>query len=459
MVNMSRLAVLAVLLAACGAPTTATTTQESSTTTLGVATTTIPSREVMVQDCASPPVTFSALCEIYELLQTWYVDRPIEPESMAEIAARGLDDFTTTETEDPPRTLQCAIPHEAFTEFCDELAAKVEGSRVPVDTAVEAAIASMVDLGLEPFTYYLPPDHTGSPRLNGIVGGLGVLLDARDPVGSRCTQVTKTCRLEIVVVLEDNAGFAGGLEPGDVITAVDGEPVDGKGFTAIVSDIAGDETGVVRLVVDRDGQTVEFEIDRAELTVPTVRYASSIGGAAYLSIPDFESDIPALVDDAIAAIVPDGAGTIVVDLRDNPGGFIDSFLEVADEFVDSGVVMVTDAPGEHLEYEAEPGGSLTSQRIIVLVNKGTASAAEILAAALRDRRGAELVGTNTFGKDAVQITFTLRNGGEFHVAVARWSTPNGDSAAVEGLTPDHEVTWPKGATIEDIVALALNAAS
>jgi C-terminal peptidase prc len=460
MVTMSRLAILAVLVAACSAPATVATTRDVPTTVPDTVTTTeTPAQEVSVRDCTSPPVTFGPLCEIYELLQTWYVDRPLDSDLLAEVATRGLGDFTTTDTEEPPRSLQCAIPDEAFSRLCDELAVEIEQSHIPVGPAVEAATSYMIDVGLDPFTYYLPPDQAGVVRLNGVVGGIGVLLDSRDVVGSKCSQIGSTCRLEVVVVLEDNPGFAAGLESGDVITAVDGEPVDGKGFTAVVSEIAGDETGTVELELDRDGVTLDLVIERAKLTVPTVRYAVSNGEAAYISIPDFESDIPALVLDAIDSISPSASDTVVVDLRDNPGGLVDSVLRVIDEFVDGGVVMITDAPGEHLEYEAEPGGSLTTQSLVVLVNQGTASAAEILAGALRDRRNALLVGTDTFGKDAVQIPFTLRNGGELHVAVARWSTPSGDTVGDGGLTPDRETTWPPGATLDEVVAMALDAGS
>jgi C-terminal peptidase prc len=460
MVSMSRLAMIAVLLAACSAPATVDTTRDVVTSVaVPVTTTQAPGQEVTVQDCTSPPVTFSALCETYELLETWYVDAPLDPDLLADLATRGLHDFTSGQTEDPPRTVQCAIPHESFTRLCDELANKIRESKVPIGPAVEAATSYMIDLGLDPFTYYLPPEQAGAVRLNGVVGGIGVLLDARDVVGSKCSQIGSTCRLEVVVVFEDNPGFDAGLQSGDLITAVDGEPVDGKGFTAIVSEISGDETGVVELELERGDETIDLTIERAELSVPTVQYTNSIDGAAYIGIPDFESDIPALVYDAIDAIAPSQPGTVVVDLRDNPGGYIDSFLYVVDEFVDGGVVMISDAPDEHLEYEAEPGGSLTTPRLVVLVNQGTASAAEILAGALRDRRDALLVGTNTFGKDAVQIPFTLRNGGEFHVAVARWSTPDGDTAGNGGLTPDRVVTWPSGATLEEVVAIALDAAS
>ena len=459
MVTMSRLLALAVLLSACAAPASVDTTRDVAPVTTPppiVTTTTTGPVEYSIQDCSSPPVTFSPLCEVYELLETWHVDRPLDPEDLAEVALAGLAGYGTDDTEAPPRLLQCALPEPDFTGLCEELARLVGESGVPVGPAVEAALTHMVDVGLDPFTYYLPADQVGAFRTNGVVAGIGVLLDARDAAGSKCTKVGPTCRLEVVVALEDNPGFAAGLEPGDIITAVDGESVEGKGFTAIVAEIAGDETGVVVLDVERNGVVSQFALQRAELNVPTVEYADSVAGVGYLRIPDFETDIPDLVGDALEVMLPTNPQTIVVDLRDNPGGYIDSFLEVADEFVDGGVVLVTDGPDEHLEYDALAGGRVTSQRLVVLVNEGTASAAEILAGALRDRRGAVLVGTNTFGKDAVQIAFPLRNGGELDVAVAHWSTPNGDTVTGRGLTPDYQVTWPRGAGFEEIVDIALD---
>lgn len=463
MTPMSRLlAALALTVAACSTPavvsTTTTTGDPTTTSPRPRPATTAATLDIEIQDCDSPPVTFSPLCEIYELMETWYVDAPVDPVRLADLAVEGLADYGTDQTEEPPRTLFCAIPHEAFGRLCQALADRMVASHTPAGPAVEAAMSYMIDNGLDPFTYYLPPGQTGTVRLNGIVGGIGVVLDARDAVGSKCTRITDVCRLEIVVVLEDNPGHSAGLEKGDIITRVDGEPVAGRGFTAIVSEIAGDETGTVELVIERDGAEMSFSIARTELVTPTVEYGVPVGGVGYIRIPDFELDIPRLVTDSLTEIASESPRTLVVDLRDNPGGYVDSVIAVADEFIDGGVVMVSDAPSEHFEYEAEAGGTATEQRLVVLVNEGTASAAEVLAGALRDRRSAVVVGTNTFGKDAVQIPFTLRNGGEFYLAVARWTTPHGETAAQDGLTPDREVIWPASSTVEEIVEIALEAA-
>ncbi len=453
------LVVLLMFVPACAGMEAVTTTTNPPLETVPsppVATTT-GTTEMEIRGCNSPPVTFSPLCEIFELLEDWYVDAPVDAELLAREAIEGLEGFTTTEIEDPPRTLFCAIPHRAFMPLCEALVSRVDSEHLPVGPAVEAAMAHMIDFGLDPFTYYLPPSQAGSVRLNGIVEGIGILLDARDAAGSKCTRITAVCALEIVTVLEDNPASNAGLAPGDLITAIDGERVEGKGFTEVVSLISGDESGPVDITIEREGVESSHTIERRELTIPTVHFGVPHSGVGYIRIPDFELDVPSLVADSIEDILSEGPGTIVVDLRDNPGGYIDAVVAVADLFIDGGIVMSSDSPSGPYDYPATAGGLATSQRLLVLVNQGTASAAEILAGALRERRNAVVVGSDTFGKDAVQITFTLRNGGEFYVAVARWSTPSGDTVAEGGLTPDIEVSWPSGATVEEIVELALEA--
>lgn len=452
----------ALLLAACTtSPTTSPSSPGGGTTTRppAASTTTTAEQDVRIQNCASPPVTFSPLCEIYDLLETWYVDVPLDPETLATAAVAGLNEYSTADTEEPPRTLFCAIPHEAFAPLCDAIAERMETTQLPVGPAVEAAMSHMIDVGLNPFTYYLPPGQTGAFRLNGIVGGVGVLLDARDAAGSKCSTIADVCRLEVVAVLEDNPGAAAGLEVGDLIVAVDGRSVVDRGFTSVVADIAGDETGEVLLTIERQGTTSEIEISRAEISVPTVEYGVPVDDVGYLRIPDFELDVPDLVRDSLLEISDESPSTLVIDLRDNPGGYVDAYVEIADEFVDGGLLMTSEAPNERLEYSADNGGTATTPRLLVLVNQGTASAAEILAGTLRDRREATIIGTNTFGKDAVQIPFSLRNGGEFYVAVARWFTPDGDTAGNGGLTPDRTVEWPSRLSVEEIIAIALEAAS
>jgi carboxyl-terminal processing protease len=332
-------------------------------------------------------------------------------------------------------------------------------SQVPVGDAVDHAVTAMVDQLLGPFTYYVPPDQVGTFRSNGVVSGVGILLDATDAAGSKCAVLGGACSLEVVFVLDENPGAEAGLMAGDIITEVDGQAVDGKGFTATAGLIAGDETGVVDLTVLRDAESVTFAIERAELTVPTVEVRLPQPEVGYIRIPDFEDDIPRLVDDGLESLAEVSPATIVVDLRDNPGGLVQSAIDVASQFVDGGTVLETFAPDENLLYTASEGGLATNERLIVLVNQGSASAAEVVAGALRDRRSALIVGRTTFGKDAVQIPFSLRNGGELYVAVARWATPNGTTVGDGGLIPDRELEFAADMTTEEVVEAALDAVS
>ena len=428
------------------------------TTPIGATTTTI-GLVVDVQDCATPPVTFSALCEVFGLLQEWHVDRPLDPLELASTATRALEEAVVTETSAPPAILPGAVPDPAFTDFCTRLGEIVEETGGAVGPLVDLSVLTMVDATLGPFTYYVPPDQVPNARTDGIVGGIGVVLDARDVVGSRCARIAVGCPLEIVFVLDGNPGLAAGLEAGDHIVAVDDVPVEGQGFAATARQIAADETGRVRITVERDGRTLIFDIERATLVGPLVEVDLPVPGVAYLRIPNFAAEIPGLVREALEALAPFDPATFVVDLRDNPGGLVDVVVVVASEFIAEGPVFQATGPDDSRVYEASGEGLAHSARILVLVNRGTASAAEVLAGALRDRRGAVVIGTTTFGKDAVQIPFDLRNGGQLYVTVARWATPDGVTVGGGGLVPDVELDLGMDVSIEEVVDIALEAVS
>jgi C-terminal peptidase prc len=449
---------LIMVLTACGqdqVQQTTTTTSSQVTVPSASPTATTVQIPLVIDDCSAPQIGFAPLCEVYELAQEWHVDRPIDPAALAEAALEGLVDFTVEGTEDPPRTIFCAVPDPAFEPVCEALVDLVEQQSAPIGAAMEAAVLSMAGTGLGQFSYYVPPELVGSFRNNGVVGGLGVLLDARDAAGSKCVRITSSCPLEIVFVLEDNAGEEAGLEAGDRILAVDEEPVDGLGFVETATRLAGDETGEVAVQVEREGRTLEFVIERATLTVPTVEIDVPRDGVGYIRIPDFEFDMPDLVREGLTELTREPIDRVVVDLRDNPGGYLQSAIDVATEFISGGVVVSTSGPTQSFEYEAGEDGLVTDIEIVVLVNAGTASAAEILANALRDRRGAVIVGEPTFGKDAVQIAFDLDNGGEFNVAIARWFSPEGATVAGTGLVPDRVMELPPTMARTDLVDAAV----
>jgi carboxyl-terminal processing protease len=408
-----------------------------------------------VQGCGAPPVTFSTLCETIELLDEWYVDRPIDYAGLATIATEAATEYQTEDSEDPPRTFFCAIPDEAFVKLCDLMRQRVQDEHLPVAGALEAAVTAMIDLGLDPFTWYVPPELAGGFRSDGVVGGVGILLDATDAAGSKCTRVAAVCPLRIVFVLEDNPGAEAGLMAGDVISTIDGDTVLDKGLVDVATLIGGDQTGTVVLGIDRDGRSLDITVERQELEFPETSVDVPLDNVGYLRIPDFSYQVPFVVDASIGALLAAAPEIIVVDLRDNPGGLVDAVVSVASQFIAEGTVLNYEFPGGSSAYEVSGGAPATAPRLIVLVNEGTASAAEVLAGALRDRRGATIIGQPTYGKNALQIPFELRNGGEFHVAIARWTTPSGQSVGDNGLIPDRIVDFPAGADTEQLTRFAI----
>ena len=460
MVSMRRLlpAALAFVISCAPAASPETTATPPPVDTIPPATTTtVGVQAVEAQDCSAPPVTFSPLCEVYGLIEDRYAESPVDNERLVAAALTGLDAFTTFDTEEPPRVLFCAIPDPEFEVLCRRLAERVGEESLPVGPAIDAAVAAMVGSGLDRFSRYLPPDQTLGVRDEGLVGGVGIFVDARDAVGSRCLRISPACPLEIIFVLQGSPGAEAGLTPGDLILGVDGEPLEGVGFADAVTSIAGDEASAVELTVNRGDRVLTFAVQRRALTPPLVEYGLFQPGVAYLRIPNFRDEVPDLVEEVLAGLLEEGAETIVIDLRDNWGGFIDVSVEVASMFIADGTVMVTTSARETIEHAVTREAIAPSQRLIIMVNRGTISAAEILAAALRDRRGAILVGTATFGKDAIQIPFRLRNGGELDLTIAHWTTPAGLTPRNGGLQPDRVLEWDVGMTVGEAVAATLEA--
>jgi carboxyl-terminal processing protease len=458
MASMSRLlpAALAFVTACATVASPQTTVTPPPVATVPPATpTTAGTQPVEVQDCSAPPVTFSALCEVYELIEDRYVESPVDNRRLLDAALTGLDGYTTYVTEEPPRTLFCAVPDPDFEELCLRLAERVGEESLPIGPAIDAAVAAMVGLGLDTFSRYRPPGELLTSRSDGLVGGVGIFLDARDAAGSRCLRISPSCPLEVVFVLTGEAGARAGLAAGDLILAVNGEPVEGMEFIEAGAAIAGDETGVVELTVNKGDRILNFTIQRVVLSTPVVEYGLIQPGVAYLRIPDFRDDIPDLVEETLAIMLEGQPATIVIDLRDNWGGFPDVSVKVASMFIPDGTVMVTTSAREIIEHPVTREAIAPSQRLVVMVNRGTIASAEILAAALSDRRGAVLVGTPTFGKDVVQIPFKLRNGGELNLTVAHWTTPAGLSPRDGGLQPDRVVEWDANMTVEEAVDAAL----
>jgi carboxyl-terminal processing protease len=254
--------------------------------------------------------------------------------------------------------------------------------------------------------------------------------------------------MAVVEPIQGSPADKAGLLPGDVISAIDGKPVAGQTLDAARGLIRGAKDTAVTLTIVRDGGApMDVEIVRAVVIQPEVESRLLAGDSVgYLKLSGFSDHAAAQLDAALGQDVDAGIKKVVLDLRGNPGGFVTAARDIASEFLADGTVFwQLDADGNLTETLAKPGGKATdpSIQVVVLVDGGSASASEIVAAALHDRGRATLVGTKTFGKGTVQQWTQLEDdSGGFRLTTARWLTPDRTWIHGKGIVPDVVVTTP-----------------
>jgi carboxyl-terminal processing protease len=463
---MRRLPVLLalVLLGACGlmgsepeSPTevdgSTTSTTTTSTTAPQTTTTSLVSSELTVSTCPTDG-EFAPLCEAYDLIVRNYVD-PVDPTVLADAALLGVQSFATPGT--GPGPLVCPVPTRAFVRVCEELDALdigVEG--------LDAILFGLGEFGLDPNSTYITAEALAliEEEQSGTVEGIGALvttedLTSDDPQSTTCNIVSATCPLVIVSTLQGSPATAAGVLVGDVFVAVDGVPVDGRTVDEVTSMVRGPAGTDVEITFDRQGESITLVITRAAIEIP-VTESAIVGDVGYLRLNFFGGSADRQVEGELRSMLDAGVRAIVLDLRDNPGGTLEAALDVTSEFLADGVVVRTVGPDEERSYPVRGNGIATdpSIELRVLVNRGSASASEVLAGALQERGRALIVGETTFGKNTVQQRFPLSNGGAMRLTIARWITAGGldfDS----GIVPDVPLQLDAGLTPEEIVPLVL----
>jgi carboxyl-terminal processing protease len=267
--------------------------------------------------------------------------------------------------------------------------------------------------------------------------------------------------LRIVSVFEESPAERAGLRPGETIVSVDGRSIAGLGSTEATALIKGPEGTAVTIGVLRrpGGEVRRVRLTRAEIEVPVVDSAvRTVGGAkfGYLRLAAFSSGAHGAVRDAVRTLQRRGAQGLVLDLRANGGGLLEEAVLTASVFLPEGEVVVSTrsrTEGETV-YESE-GGNLPPLPLVVLIDRGTASAAEILAAALADQAGAEVVGTRSFGKGVFQQEVGLSNGGALKLTVGEYFTPAGTNLAGTGIRPDVRASDAPGTPRDEALQRAL----
>jgi carboxyl-terminal processing protease len=299
---------------------------------------------------------------------------------------------------------------------------------------VQGAINGMVASLGDPYTEYFPP--AGNTQfqqdITGDFGGIGAELD-----------INSSGQLVILAPLAGTPAAAAGLKPNDAVLGINRTSTASMSIDDAVSMIRGPVGSVVTLTILRAGWTKpqDIKITRATINVPNVQFAMK-GKIAVITLSEFTQDSDFEFYQALVKAVANNAQGMVLDLRDDPGGYLEVAVDIAGYFLKPGTLVVKEVGRTvpEQDYTAQGDGSLATMPMVILVDGGSASASEILAGALHDDRNIPLVGTQSFGKGTVQQLEELNDGSSIKITVAHWVLPSGKIIDHEGLTPDYVVS-------------------
>ena len=310
------------------------------------------------------------------------------------------------------------------------------------DTMIHGAAAGLVASLGDPPTAYVEPASAAimTQDMQGSFEGIGATVDMVEG------------QLVIVRPLPGSPAEKAGLKTGDVVLAVDGASLEGKTVTEAITLIRGPKGSVVRLLIEREGTSEPFVVlvkrDRVDLPVVETRVLD--GRVAYLKLTEFNAVSPGRVRDGLDDLMREKPVGLILDLRGNPGGFLQSAVDVASEFFPRDTLLLTEEErGKPTEaFRARRAGAATTIPLAVLIDVGSASASEIVAGAIQENGRGTLVGATTYGKGSVQNAHTLSDGSGLRVTVAKWYLPSGRNLDGNGLEPDIAVER----TAEDVAA-------
>lgn len=307
-------------------------------------------------------------------------------------------------------------------------------STLPTDTELEyGMIKGYVESYKDPYTIFFPPQEAKSfaENVQGSFGGVGMTVGMKD--GS----------IVVIAPLKDSPAMKAGIKAGDVITAVDGKSVVGLDSEQAVNMIRGKIGTTVKITVIHltEKTSVTIAIERAEIKIPTIDTETK-NGVFIIHLYNFSAESPDLFRKALNEFIASNTKYLVLDIRGNPGGYLEAAVGMSSYFLKEGQVVVSERQGkeEAVVNHRSQGivGVPVSTRVVVLVDGGSASASEILAGALKDHGVAKIVGEKTFGKGSVQELVNFSDGSSLKVTIAKWFTPNGINISEGGIKPDVE---------------------
>lgn len=331
----------------------------------------------------------------------------------------------------PPQEIDFSLFWETYHKLQEKF---VNSEKFDTKKIIYGAISGMVKSLEDPYTVFLPPEETKRfiEDVKGTFEGVGM------EIGIRKEQ------LQVIAPLEDTPAQKAGLRAGDKIIKINDKPTVDMTIEEAVNLIRGPKGTEVVLTILREGweNTQEFKITRAVIEVPSLKWEVKQDNIAYVKLYHFTEKAYFDFGRAATEILASPARKIILDLRNNPGGYLEVAQDIAGWFLEKGKVVVIEDFGEgkeKKEYRARGNAKLLEYPLVVLINEGSASGSEILAGALRDNRGIILIGEKSFGKGSVQELEKLREGSSLKITIAKWLTPKGELIADKGLKPDIKV--------------------
>lgn len=330
----------------------------------------------------------------------------------------------------PPEDLDFSLFWEAYHKLQEKF---VDKTKIDTQKIIYGAISGMVKSLEDPYTAFFNPEETKKflEDVKGVFEGIGIYIDIRKG------------QLQVVAPLEGTPADLAGLRAGDKILKINDTSTDDLSIDEAVSLIKGPKGTEVTLTIFREEweKPKEIKIVRNVIEVPSLKWEMKEGDIVYLKIYQFFEKASLDFQMAAIEILGSPAQKIVLDLRNNPGGYLEVAQDIAGWFLEREKIVVIEdfGNGEKNEYKSEGGGQFLDYKIVVLINEGTASGSEILAGALRDNRGILLIGEKSFGKGSVQELENFKEGSSLKITVAKWLTPKGQLITDVGLEPDIKV--------------------
>jgi carboxyl-terminal processing protease len=336
-----------------------------------------------------------------------------------------------------------------FWNVWDEIQAEyVDHDKINNEALYYGAIKGMVQAVGDPYTDYFDPKANAefNQDLDGNFEGIGAELSSKDG------------QLVVVAPLPSSPAEKAGLRAGDAIVAIDGTATHDMDLNQAVDKIRGPKGSVVALTIihtdSKDAQPVTLKITRDTISYPSVTWKKLDNDIAYLHIVSFNKDVDKKFIKALNEIIKQNPKGLIIDLRNNPGGFLDAAVTISSSWIDKGEVVVKETftdQGKNVDYKAESTVHAPDVPTVVLINEGSASASEIMAGALQDYGKAVIVGAKSFGKGSVQNLLPFSDGSALKVTVAKWLTPKGRTIQSEGIQPDVVIENPTAsATSTDV---------